>query len=99
MLWTLIVLLLLFWVLGFAFHVAGGIIHVLLVIAVVLFLVNLHLGATNRDLKSAIVVRMDVFVIPVGLGPVRAVLRAPSRRRSPRRARAESSDASVTVLR
>ena len=40
MLWTLIVLLLLFWLLGFAFHVAGGIIHVLLVIAVVLFLVN-----------------------------------------------------------
>jgi hypothetical protein len=44
MLWTLIVLLLLFWVLGFAFHVAGGIIHVLLVIAVVLFLVNLLSG-------------------------------------------------------
>jgi hypothetical protein len=44
MLWTLIVLLLLFWVLGFAFHVAGGIIHVLLVIAVVVFLVNLITG-------------------------------------------------------
>jgi hypothetical protein len=44
MLWTLIVLLLLFWMLGFAFHVAGGIIHVLLVIAVVLFLVNLLSG-------------------------------------------------------
>jgi hypothetical protein len=44
MLWTLIVLLLLFWVLGFAFHVAGGIIHVLLVIAVVLFLVNIISG-------------------------------------------------------
>ena len=44
MLWTLIVLLLLFWVLGFAFHVAGGIIHVLLVIAIVLFLVNLISG-------------------------------------------------------
>jgi uncharacterized membrane protein YtjA (UPF0391 family) len=44
MLWTLIVLLLLFWVLGFALHVAGGIIHVLLVIAVVLFLVNLLSG-------------------------------------------------------
>ncbi len=44
MLWTLIVLLLLFWVLGFAFHVAGGIIHVLLVIAVILFLVNLISG-------------------------------------------------------
>ena len=44
MLWTLIVLLLLFWLLGFAFHVAGGSIHVLLVIAVVLFLVNLISG-------------------------------------------------------
>ena len=44
MLWTLIVLLLLFWVLGFALHVAGGIIHVLLVIAVVLFLINLISG-------------------------------------------------------
>ena len=44
MLWTLIVLLLLFWLLGFAFNVAGGIIHVLLVIAVVLFLVNLVSG-------------------------------------------------------
>lgn len=44
MLWTLIVLLLLFWVLGFAFDVAGGIIHVLLVIALVIFLVNLFTG-------------------------------------------------------
>lgn len=44
MLWTLIVLLLIFWLLGFAFDVAGGIIHVLLVIALVLFLVNLITG-------------------------------------------------------
>ncbi|HEY3092164.1 MAG TPA: lmo0937 family membrane protein [Vicinamibacterales bacterium] len=44
MLWTLIVLLLLFWVLGFGFHVAGGLIHVLLVIVLVLFLVNLISG-------------------------------------------------------
>jgi hypothetical protein len=44
MLWTLIVLLLVFWLLGFAFNVAGGIVHVLLVIAVVLFLVNLLSG-------------------------------------------------------
>jgi uncharacterized membrane protein YtjA (UPF0391 family) len=44
MLWTLIVLLLVFWLLGFAFNVAGGIVHVLLVIAVVLFLVNLVTG-------------------------------------------------------
>lgn len=44
MLWTLIVLLLLFWVLGFALDVAGGIIHVLLVIALVMFIVNLISG-------------------------------------------------------
>jgi hypothetical protein len=44
MLWTLIVLLLIFWVLGFAFHVAGSLIHILLVIAVILFLVNLISG-------------------------------------------------------
>jgi hypothetical protein len=44
MLWTIIVLLLVFWLLGFAFNVAGGIIHVLLVVALVLFLVNLISG-------------------------------------------------------
>jgi len=44
MLWTIIVLLLVFWLLGFAFDVAGGIVHVLLVIALVLFLVNLVSG-------------------------------------------------------
>jgi len=44
MLWTLIVLLVLFWALGLGFHVAGGIVHVLLVIAVVLLLVNLLSG-------------------------------------------------------
>jgi hypothetical protein len=44
MLWTLMVLLLLFWVLGFGFHVAGGLIHLLLVIAVVLLIVNLLSG-------------------------------------------------------
>ena len=44
MLWTLIVLLLLFWVLGFMFDVAGGIIHVLLVVVAILFLVNLISG-------------------------------------------------------
>lgn len=44
MLWTLMVLLVLFWLIGFAFDVAGGIIHVLLVIAAVIFLVNLISG-------------------------------------------------------
>lgn len=44
MLWTLIVLLMLFWLIGFAFDVAGGVIHILLVIALVMFLVNLISG-------------------------------------------------------
>jgi hypothetical protein len=48
MLSTLIVLLLIFWLLGFGFHVAGGIIHVLLVIAVVLLLVNVISGRRTR---------------------------------------------------
>ena len=44
MLYTLMVLLLLLWVLGFAFDVAGGFVHVLLAIALVMFLVNLISG-------------------------------------------------------
>ena len=41
MLWTLIVILFLFWAIGFAFDVAGGLIHALLVICGILFVVNL----------------------------------------------------------
>jgi uncharacterized membrane protein YtjA (UPF0391 family) len=41
MLWTLVVLLLIFWVLGLVFKVAAGAIHILLVIALILFIVNL----------------------------------------------------------
>ena len=44
MLWTLVGLILILWLLGFAFDIAGGIIHVLLVIAAVLFVVNLLSG-------------------------------------------------------
>ena len=44
MLWTLIVLLLLFWLIGFAFDVAGGIIHILLVIAVIVVIYRLATG-------------------------------------------------------
>lgn len=44
MLWTLVVLLLIFWILGLAFKVAAGAIHLLLVIALVLLIVNLVSG-------------------------------------------------------
>jgi hypothetical protein len=39
--WTLLVLVLLLWVIGFLFDVAGGLIHLLLLVALVLFLVNM----------------------------------------------------------
>ena len=35
MLWTIVVLLLLLWILGFTMKIAGGLIHLLLVIALV----------------------------------------------------------------
>jgi hypothetical protein len=44
MLWTIFVILLIMWLLGFSFHVAGSLIHLLLVIAVILLLVNLLTG-------------------------------------------------------
>jgi Family of unknown function (DUF5670) len=44
MLWTVFVILLILWLLGFSFHVAGSLIHLLLVIAVVVLLVNLLTG-------------------------------------------------------
>lgn len=47
MLWFLVVLLLLMWLGGFAFHVAGGLIHLLLVVAVIVALLNLF-GVMGR---------------------------------------------------
>jgi len=45
MLWTLAVILAVLWLLGFfAFHIAGGLIHLLLVIAVIVVLVKLFTG-------------------------------------------------------
>ena len=41
MLWTIVVLLLILWILGFTMHVAGGLIHVLLVIALVVIVLRL----------------------------------------------------------
>lgn len=44
MLWTIFVILLVLWLLGFSFHVAGSLIHLLLVIAVAVLIVNLITG-------------------------------------------------------
>ena len=44
MLWTLAGILLVLWLLGFSMHVGGGLIHALLVIAIVVFLFNVISG-------------------------------------------------------
>ena len=44
MLWTIFAILLILWLLGFSFHVAGGLIHLLLVIALVVLVINLVSG-------------------------------------------------------
>ena len=45
MLWTLFVILLTLWLLGFfAFHVTSGLIHILLVLAVIVLIVRLVQG-------------------------------------------------------
>ena len=44
MLWTICAVLGILWLLGFSFHVGGGLIHLLLVIAVVVLVFNLLSG-------------------------------------------------------
>ena len=44
MLWTIFVILLIMWLLGFSFHMAGSLIHLLLVVAAVVLIVNLLTG-------------------------------------------------------
>jgi hypothetical protein len=44
MLWTIFVVLLVLWLLGFSLHIAGGLIHLLLVVALVVLVINLLSG-------------------------------------------------------
>ncbi len=44
MLWTIFVVLVVLWLLGFGFHIGGGLIHILLVIALIILVVNLITG-------------------------------------------------------
>jgi hypothetical protein len=44
MLWTIFAILVILWLLGFGFHVGGGLIHILLVGAVIWLLWNLLSG-------------------------------------------------------
>jgi len=44
MLWTIIVILFVLWLLGFSLHIGGGLIHILLVLAVIVLIYNLIAG-------------------------------------------------------
>ena len=44
MLWTIFVILLVLWILGFSFHIAGSLIHLLLVVALIVLVINLVSG-------------------------------------------------------
>jgi hypothetical protein len=44
MLWTVFAILLLLWLLGWGFHIAGGMIHLILVIALIVMVIELITG-------------------------------------------------------
>jgi hypothetical protein len=52
MFWTLLVIVLLVWVVGFLFDVAGGLIHLLLLVVLTLFLVALLVPRRSRAVRS-----------------------------------------------
>jgi hypothetical protein len=44
MLWTIVAILLIMWLLGFSFHIAGSLVHILLVVALIVIIINLLRG-------------------------------------------------------
>jgi Ca2+/Na+ antiporter len=44
MLWAIFVVVLVLWLLGFSFHIAGSLIHLLLVVALIILVFNLVSG-------------------------------------------------------
>ena len=48
LIWAIIVVMFVFWLLGFALHIGGGLIHLLLVIAVILLIFNIVTGRGAR---------------------------------------------------
>ena len=44
MLWTIFAILIILWLLGWGFHIAGSLIHLLLVVAVIVAIINLVTG-------------------------------------------------------
>jgi hypothetical protein len=48
-LWGIVLLLVIFWIAGFALHIAGGLIHLVLVLAIALAIYNFMM---NRDARQ-----------------------------------------------
>jgi len=48
LLWTVIVVCVVLWLLGFALHIGGGLIHLLLVVALIVLVFNLLTGRGAR---------------------------------------------------
>ena len=44
MLWTILVILIILWLLGFLTHVGGGLIHLILVVALIILVIQLITG-------------------------------------------------------
>jgi hypothetical protein len=44
MLWTVVAVLIILWLLGFTLHIGGGLIHILIVVALVVLVINLISG-------------------------------------------------------
>ena len=49
-LWAVIVILVVLWIIGLVAHLAGGFIHILLIIALIVLLYNLFVGSRARRL-------------------------------------------------
>lgn len=48
MLWTILIVLFILWLLGFSFHIAGGLIHLILVLVVILLVVKVIQAIAGR---------------------------------------------------
>jgi Family of unknown function (DUF5670) len=47
-LWAVVVILVVLWLIGLLVHIGGGLIHILLVIAAIVLIYNLVMGARSR---------------------------------------------------
>ena len=49
-LWAIVVILVVLWLIGLVAHIAGGFIHILLIVALIVLLYNLFVGSRARRL-------------------------------------------------